>query len=93
VQTAETRRKQLAVWVENVKEIWSQQMIAKIDTPEARKIYGVRRAMVEPVFGHIRSQKRVDRFTWRGKIKVNIPWMLYCMAHNIETIVNDGLAV
>jgi DDE family transposase len=93
VQTAETRRKPLAVWVENAKEIWSQQMIAKIDTPEARKIYGVRRAMVEPVFGHMRSQKRLDRFTWCGKIKVNIPWMLYCMAHNIETIVNDGLAV
>jgi hypothetical protein len=26
----------------------------------------------------------LDRFTLRGKIKVNIQWMLYCMVHNIE---------
>jgi transposase len=93
LQTAETRRKHLAVWVENAKETLSQQMIAKIDTPEARQIYGLRLAIVEPVFGNIRSQKRLDRFTLRGKIKVNIQWMLYCMVHNIEKIVNYGLAV
>lgn len=93
LQTAETRRKHLAVWVTKVKETLSQQMIAKIDTSEARKIYGVRLAIVEPVFGNIRSQKRLDRFTLRGKVKVNIQWMLYCMVHNIEKIVNYGLAV
>jgi Transposase DDE domain len=58
LQTAETRRKQLAVWGENAKETLSQQMIANIDTPEARKSYGLRLAIVEPVFGNIRSQKR-----------------------------------
>ena len=93
LQTAETRRKHLAVWVTKVKETLSQQRIAKIDTSEARKIYGVRLAIVEPVFGNIRSQKRLDRFTLRGKVKVNIQWMLYCMVHNIEKIVNYGLAV
>jgi hypothetical protein len=93
LQTAETHRKHLAVWVEHAKETWSQQMIAKIDSPEARKIYGLRLAIVEPVFGNIRSQKRLDRFTLREKIKVNIQWMLYCMVHNIEKIVNYGLAL
>jgi Transposase DDE domain len=67
-------------------------MIAKIDTPEARKIYGRRLAIVEPVFGNIRSQKRLDRLTLRGKIKVNIQWMLYCRVHNIEKIVHYGMA-
>ena len=52
-------------------------MIAKIDTPEARAIYGRRLAIVEPVFGNLRSQKRLDRLTLRGKIKINIQWMLY----------------
>jgi hypothetical protein len=47
----------------------------------------------EECFGNIRSQKRLDRFTLRGKIKVNIQWMPYCMVHNIEKIVNSGLAV
>lgn len=92
VQKAATRRKHLAVYVEPAKETLSQQMIAKIDTPEARKIYGQRLAIVEPVFGNIRSQKRLDRFTLRGKIKVNIQWMLYCMVHNLEKIVHYGMA-
>jgi hypothetical protein len=67
-------------------------MIAKIDTPEAREIYGQRLAIVEPVFGNIWSQKRVDRVTWRGKSKVNSQWMLYGMVHNIEKLLNDGMA-
>jgi hypothetical protein len=54
------------------KEILSQQMRTKSDTPEARGIYGQRLAIVEPVFGNLRSQKRLDRFTLRGKLKVTI---------------------
>jgi hypothetical protein len=67
-------------------------MIAKIDRPEAREIYGQRLAIVEPVFGNIRSQKRLDRCTVWGKIKVNMQWMFYCMVHNIEKIVHYGMA-
>ena len=78
--------------MEPANETLSQQMIAKIDTPEARAIYGRRLAIVEPVFGNIRSQKRLERFTLRGKIKINIQWMLYCMVHNIEKIVHYGMA-
>jgi hypothetical protein len=91
LQNTETRRKHLAVFVEPAHETLLQQMIAKIDTPAARAIYGRRLAIVEPVFGNIRSQKRLDRFTLRGKIKINIQWMLYCMVHNIEKLVNYGL--
>jgi hypothetical protein len=86
----ETRRKHLAVFVEKVQETLSQQMQAKIDTPEAREIYGRRLTIVEPVFGNLCSQKRLDRFMLRGKIKVNIQWMLYCMVHNIEKILHYG---
>jgi transposase len=93
LQNAETRRKHLAVSVEPAHATLSQQMIAKIDTPEAREIYGQRLAIVEPVFGNIRSQKRLDRFTLRGRIKINIQWMLYCMVHNIEKLVNYGRVV
>jgi hypothetical protein len=50
-------------------------------------------AIVEPVFGNLRSQKRLDRFTLRGKIKVTIQWLLYCMVHNIEKILHYGKAV
>jgi hypothetical protein len=88
----ETRRKYLAVFVEKATETLSQQMIATIDTPEARKIYSFRLAIGEPVFGNLRIQKRLDRFTRRGKSKVNIQWLLYCLVHNIEKIVHYGMA-
>ena len=61
-------------------------MKKKIDHSESRKIYGRRIGIVEPVFGNIRVHKKLDRFTLRGRNKVNIQWMLYCLVHNIEKI-------
>lgn len=65
-------------------------MKQKIDTPEGRAKYSKRLGIVEPVFGNIRAQKRMDRFTLRGRPKVNIQWRLYCMVHNIEKILHFG---
>lgn len=65
-------------------------MKQKIDTPAGRKMYGKRLAIVEPVFGNIRAQKELDRFTLRGRGKVNIQWRLYCLVHNIEKILHFG---
>jgi transposase len=91
LQTPAARRKHLAIWIGKAKETLSQKMSAKIDTPEAREIYGQRLAIVEPVFGNLRSQKRLDRFTVRGKLKVTMQWLLYCMVHNIEKILHYGM--
>lgn len=74
-----------------VTESLTDRMKAKIDTPEGRRIYGRRMANVEPVFGNIRAQKRLDRFTLRGRGKVNIQWTLYCLLHNIEKIGKYGV--
>ena len=71
---------------------YSKKMQAKIDSDQGRKIYPQRLAIVEPVFANIRVQKRLDRFTLRSKIKVNIQWMLYCMVHNIEKITRVAWA-
>ena len=51
-----------------------------------RSIYSQRIATVEPVFANLRHNKRLDRFTVRGKEKVGAQWRLYCMVHNIEKI-------
>jgi len=91
LQTPEARRKPLAILIGTAKETLSQKMIAKIDTPEARAISGQRLALGEPVFGHLRLQKRLDRLTVRGKGKVNIQWMLYCRVHHIEKILHYGM--
>jgi hypothetical protein len=48
--------------------------------------YAIRLAIGEPPFANIRSAFRLDRFTLRGKRKVNIQWNLFCMIHNIKKI-------
>jgi transposase len=65
-------------------------MKAKIDTPQGRRTYSKRLGIVEPVFGNIRAQKGMDRFTLRGRKKVNVQWMLYCLVHNIGKIAIYG---
>ncbi len=70
----------------------SNQMVEKIETEKGRRIYPQRLAIAEPVFANIRINKRLDRFTLRGKIKVNIQWLLYCLVHNMEKILNYGMA-
>jgi len=85
---AGAKRKQLFVPIDSL----SNQMVEKIDTERGRRIYPQRLAIAEPVFANIRINKRLDRFTLRGKVKVNIQWLMYCLVHNIEKILNYGLA-
>ena len=65
-------------------------MKAKIDTPHGRRIYSRRLGIVEPVFANIAAQKGLDRFTLRGRAKVNVQWKLYCMVHNIEKVAGKA---
>ncbi len=62
------------------------QMKAKIDSDTGRKMITRRFATVEPVFGNLRWNKRLHRFTLRGRTKVDGQWKLYCMVHNIENV-------
>ena len=71
-------------------ENYSTKMRNKFDTPYARSMYSRRMGTVEPVFGHIRGAKKLDRFTLRTKKKVNNQWLLYCMVHNIGKISRYG---
>jgi Transposase DDE domain/Transposase domain (DUF772) len=65
-------------------------MKRKIDSPDARRRYARRFATVEPVFANIRHNKRLNRFTLRGRRKVDAQWKLYCIVHNIEKLMNYG---
>ncbi len=69
-----------------------EEMKNRIDTPEARVIYGKRMHIVEPVFGNLRHNKGLGRFTLRGKAKVNAQWLLYCCVHNAEKWAKAALA-
>ncbi len=67
-------------------------MQARLNTPAGRDAYGRRFATVEPVFGNLRASKRLDRFTLRGRAKVNGQWTLYCLVHTIEKLAHAGYA-
>jgi len=65
-------------------------MRRKIDSDEGRHQYSKRMWVIEPVFGNITSNKRLNRFSLRGKAKVTGQWLLYCMVHNIEKLWRYG---
>ena len=71
---------------------YSDIMKRAIDSPRGRELYGRRFATVEPVFGNIRYNKGLDRFTLRGQKKVDGQWKLYCLVHNIEKLAHHGYA-
>jgi hypothetical protein len=65
-------------------------MRKRIDSPEGRARYGKRFGTVEPVFGNLRHNKGLDRFTLRGRGKVDGQWQLFCLVHNIEKLAHQG---
>ena len=71
-------------------ETHTVRMQRRLDTPEGRAQYGRRFATVEPVFANIRYNKRLDRFSLRGRTKVHGQWLLFCLVHNIEKLTHAG---
>ena len=61
-----------------------------IDSPRGRALYSQRIGTVEPVFANLRHNKRLSRFTLRGRAKVSTQWQLYCLVHNIEKLAHRG---
>ena len=62
----------------------------RVDSQQGKAIYGHRMSVVEPVFGNIGNNKRLNRFSLRSKKKVQGQWQLYCLVHNIEKLANYG---
>ena len=71
-------------------ESYTDKMKRAIDSEEGRRRYGQRFATVEPVFGNLRHNKQLNRFTLRGQKKVDTQWKLYCLVHNIEKLAHHG---
>jgi len=60
-----------------------ERMQRKLRTKAGRKVYSRRKAIVEPVLGHIKAARGFDRFRLRGVWKVKGEWTLVTLAHNI----------
>ena len=92
---AKTKTRQVAFFqgkAMTAPESHSDRMKQRIDSPAGRVRYAERFATVEPVFGNLRYNKGLDRFTLRGKNKVNAQWKLFCLVHNIEKLAHHGYA-
>lgn len=90
-----TPTRQLAYFTgasEKGQERFTEKMKRKIDTIVGRSIYSMRLAVGEPPFAHIRSKMRLDRFSLRGKKKVNTQWNLFCIVHNLKKVHTYGVA-
>ncbi len=64
-----------------------QRMIERFDTALGRFLYSRRLGIAEPVFANICHIRRLNRFTLRGRIKVDIQWKLYTTVHNIVKLL------
>jgi transposase len=83
-----TETKQVTIFIgraDEKKDNPIERMKRKFDTLYGRFVYNKRIAIVEPVFGNLRN-KGMDRFTVRGKKKVNTQWRLFSLVHNIEKL-------
>ena len=85
-----TKKRTLMLQLKSENRNHCEEMMKKIDTPLGREIYSMRMQIVEPVFANIRTHKKLNRFTLRGKEKVNIQWLLFCIVHNLGKIAKYG---
>jgi transposase len=76
----------------DVKESYCSKMIKVFDSAIGRHHYSRRMGTVEPVFGNIRNNIGLDKFSLRGKQKIDAQWKLFCMVHNLGKIFRYGLS-
>jgi len=55
----------------------------KISSPRGKRIYALRKILVEPVFGQIKSAMGFRRFSLRGLKKAGDEWGIICTCHNL----------
>ena len=60
-----------------------EKMRAKVRMERGRAVYGLRKGLVEPVFGQIKAARGFRRFSLRGLEKVRKEGRLVCLTHNL----------
>ena len=88
-QSEITQGRKVLVRSTNEPESQCAQMRGKLKTAKYQEQYSRRIQIIEPVFANIGYCKGMDRFTLRGKEKVNGQWQLYCIVHNLGKCMNE----
>ena len=58
----------------------------RLQTAAGKKLYGLRKQTVEPVFGIIKEVMGFRRLHLRGRPKVCLEWELVSLAYNIKRL-------
>ena len=64
----------------------------KLRTAEGSRVYAMRKAIVEPVFGQIKERRGFRRFSFRGLDQAGLEWKLVCLTGNLLKLFRSGLA-
>jgi hypothetical protein len=69
-----------------------ERMREKLASDRGRTLYALRKATIEPVFGQIKHNRRVDQFMRRGKAAVQSQLRLVAATHNMLKLHNHWIA-
>ena len=58
----------------------------RLATPDAAALYRRRMTMIEPIFGHTKANRRIERFHRRGLDAVRSEWRLIAATHNLHKL-------
>lgn len=67
-------------------------MRQKLRSPAGRRVYGRRKALVEPVFGVLKQQRGMRQFRTRGQAKVATEFTLAALAYNLTRLFRQKQA-
>lgn len=63
-----------------------------LTSDQGREIYEKRHKVIEPVFGQIKFNRKIDRFLRRGRAAVRSEWRLAAMTHNLLKLHTHRIA-
>ncbi len=59
------------------------QMRENLSTDDGRALYKKRKTLIEPIFGQVKYNRSIDRFTRRGLAACRAEWRLVMATHNL----------
>ncbi len=69
-----------------------QQMRDNLSSDPGRELYAQRKITVEPVYGQIKHNRRIDRFMRRGRAAAQSEWRLVAATHNLLKLHTHWIA-
>jgi transposase len=69
------------------------QMRARLQTDDGRRLYRRRQTTIEPIFGQTKFNRRAERFRRRGLAACKSEWRLITATHNLLKLYNAAPAI